>query len=107
MVTPHNTLWGFDNLDTRRVKVIARKADHEWLMELHSDGSESLSFITTRTDKVDFTPCLTPEQKEAMTREQAIEEMAGTAHIPGQPFMTKREVAARLYDAGYRKQVTP
>ncbi|WP_422402595.1 hypothetical protein [Pseudomonas sp. GZD-209] len=105
MVTPHNTLWGFDNLDTRRVKVVARKADHEWLMELRSDGSESLSFITTRTDKVDFTPCRTPEQIAADERAAAIEEMWSTYWKP--EVQTAFEGLGLLYDAGYRKQVAP
>lgn len=102
MVTPHNTLWGFDNLDTRRVKVVARNADHEWLMELHSDGSESLSFITTRTDKVDFTPYRTPEQIAAEEREAIIGEMMDScSELPS------RQLCTDLYDAGYRKQVAP
>jgi hypothetical protein len=105
MVTPHNTLWGFDNLDTRRVKVVAYSADHVWLMELYSYGSESLSFITTRTDKVDFTPCRTPEQIAADERAAAIEEMWSTYWRP--EVQTAFEGLGLLYDAGYRKQVAP
>jgi hypothetical protein len=54
-----------------------------------------------------FRPIRTPEQIAAEEREKAIEEMAAVAHRQGQPFVTKREMAARLYDAGYRKQVAP
>lgn len=62
---------------------------------------------TSYAHEVELRPVRTPEQIAAEEREKAIEEMATTAHIPGQPFMTKREVVARLYDAGYRKQVAP
>lgn len=71
VVTPQNTQWGFDNLDTRRVMVHAYAFDHVWLEELLSDGSGGLSFITTRTDKVDFAPYRTPEQVASDKRIEA------------------------------------
>lgn len=106
MVTPHNTLWGFDNLDTRRVKVVARQADYEWLMELYSDGSDSLSFITTRTDKVDFTPYRTPEQIAAEERGLAAQEwLKGIEQKYGKETADKCEDI--LMQAEGRKQVAP
>jgi hypothetical protein len=54
-----------------------------------------------------FSPCLTPEQIAAEERATIIREMASAAHRPGQIAVTKREMAERLYDAGYRKRVTP
>ncbi len=105
MVTPHNTLWGFDSLDTRRVQVMSYSADHVWLMELHSDGSGSLSFITTRTDKVDFEPYRSPSVVATEEREKAIAEMWSTYWQP--QVSTAMEGLGLLYDAGYRKQVLP
>jgi hypothetical protein len=54
-----------------------------------------------------FLPIRTPEQIAAEERIAAIKEMASAAHRPGQISVTKLEMAQRLYDAGYRKQVTP
>lgn len=72
LVTPHNTQWGFDNLDTRRVKVLGGYGgEFVWLMELHSDGSDSFVFFTARSDKVDFEPYRTPEQVASDNRIEA------------------------------------
>lgn len=75
LVTPHNTQWGFDSLDTRRVKVLGGYGgEYVWLMELHSDGTDSFSFVTTRSDKVDFAPYRTPEQVASDKRIAAAQE---------------------------------
>lgn len=54
-----------------------------------------------------FRQIRTPEQIAAEERLAAIKEMASAAHRPGQISVTKLEMAERLYDAGYRKQVAP
>lgn len=105
LVTPHNTQWGFDNLDTRRVKVLAGYGgEFVWMMELHSDGGDSFSFITTRTDKVDFAPHRTPEQVASDKRIKAAQEwLKGVEQEYGQEVADKCEDI--LMDAEARKAV--
>lgn len=110
-VTPHNTLWGFDSLDTRRVKVLGGYVgEFVWLMELHSDGSDSFSLITTRTDKVDFTPIKTAEQIAAKERKFAIVSAVKDLEKTLDRFSNcidsssaARGVIVAMIDAGYRK----
>lgn len=53
-----------------------------------------------------FRPIRTPEQIAAEERESAIAEMCADAGKPDMP-MRSRDQAAKLYDAGWRKQVKP
>lgn len=53
-VIPHNTLWGFDLVDTYLCEVLAYHNDHVWLQLLSDTGEVVLGkYITTRIDKVD------------------------------------------------------
>lgn len=53
-VTPHNTLWGFDLVDTYLCEVLAYHSDYVWLQLLSDTGEVVLGkYVTTRTDKVD------------------------------------------------------
>lgn len=77
----------------------------------------SLSVLFTRQDGTwlacaepsYFRPIRTPEQIAAEEREDAILAIAEViGHQVGVvTFLTPRETAEKLYDAGYRKQVTP
>ncbi|MGR6474401.1 hypothetical protein ACUZXZ_01165 [Pseudomonas juntendi] len=101
-VTPHNTIWGFDNLNTRLVKVVAYMDDYIWLMELHSDDTRPRSFITTRTDKVDFEPYRTPAQIAADEIEAIFNWLQNR---DGERAL--HNIAEELHADGYRRQVTP
>lgn len=57
--------------------------------------------VVQRIDNCEFRPIRTPEQIAMAERQSAIKEMIG--HIGG----SRRCEAEVLYDAGYRKQVTP
>lgn len=53
-VIPHNTLWGFDLVDTYLCEVLAYHNDFVWLQLLSDTGEVVLGkYVTTRTDKVD------------------------------------------------------
>lgn len=73
-VTPHNTQWGFDTLDARKVRVLGYFTEHIWLVELYSDNSPAQVFVTTRTDKVDFEVYKSPEQIATDKRISAVKE---------------------------------
>ncbi|MGY1448754.1 hypothetical protein ACW582_16355 [Pseudomonas chlororaphis] len=92
---------GTGNLAWFECRVIHHHPRHEGSAAIAHGNEELLGWSS------DFRPIRTPEQIAAEEREKAIEEMAAVAHRQGQPFVTKREMAARLYDAGYRKQVAP
>lgn len=106
IATPHNTQWGFEHVEDYRCLVLGYHHEAVWLMELHSDGSPSLSFISSRIDKVDFSPYRVPEQIAAEEREKAIDLMLEDAQRPGNHMMSRFH-AEDLYDAGYRKEVRP
>lgn len=71
VVTPHNTQWGFDYIQPHRCRVLGYHHEAVWFVEILADGSESMSFITSRTDKLDFTPYRTPEQVASDKRIEA------------------------------------
>lgn len=95
-VEPHNTYWGLVTLGPVEMKIAAYHDDLVWLID--KEGKSHW----TRTDKADFRPARTPEQIAAEEREKAIEEMARIGTMADTP----KSMAAKLYDAGYRK-VTP
>lgn len=69
---------------------------------------ERVAYVSEDPD-VEFRPLRTPEQIAAQEREDAILAIAEViGHQVGVvTFLTPRETAEKLYDAGYRKQVTP
>ncbi|KAF1004383.1 MAG: hypothetical protein GAK36_00052 [Pseudomonas sp.] len=106
IVTPHNTNWGFERVEENRCRVLAYQYEFAWLHLLNSDDSESFVFITTRTDKVDFTPFRTPEQIAAEERETFIFNAVLETDAET-PVEWRKAVFGEMFDLGYRKQVAP
>lgn len=103
IVTPHSDIWGFDDTDPRRCKILAYLDEHVWLDVLTDSGAHSY-FATTRTDKADFERM--PEEQARPARCDAREKASleiGDILISNRKPCSEYRQGALIYDAGYRK----
>ncbi len=84
--TPHNSIWGFPTVSDYIGHVLAYDYDYFWW----HDGAETR--ITSRTDKVDFSPIKTDADRR---RDDAMQKLSGMMKKVG----TWDEIADRIIDA--------
>lgn len=65
LVTPHNTVWGFDEVREYGCKVLAYNGDYVWLK------TNANRHVSTRIDKVDFAPIRTAASDDRVEAAQA------------------------------------
>ncbi|MBP0948906.1 hypothetical protein JTA33_00390 [Pseudomonas sp. 20GA0080] len=96
-VIPHNTQWGFSIITPYHCTILAYHDDFVWL-----DMSVPGVPVSTRVDKVDFRPIRTADQIAADEREAGIAGIRQTLISNA-----KGSIESAIWDAGYRKQVSP
>lgn len=84
-----------------QVEILGHDGEETWFRRAGQSISETCLRMAF------FRPIRTPEQIAAAEREKSIQQMIDNTNILTGIMSDRRIMAAQLYDAGYRKQVSP